>query len=186
MCGSKFQYPTHENRCRNFTTKKTMNSLNLNHLFNSFNSNSHLKKGFLIGFLSSFIFSTFFSLISSWNCNLSFILNIVNFFDSKSHLFLSKLCRYKESDLKLISQSRKDQLLLPLGPSKEMKSIITEKIQSKNDNYEIPIQIFIPLNHSLNSPIIIYYHGGLKRDSQSFSLYFHLFLSFSQSFYLYF
>ena len=57
-----------------------------------------------------------------------------------------------------------------------MKSIITEKIQSKNDNYEIPIQIFIPLNHSLNSPIIIYYHGGLKRDSQSFSLYFHLFL----------
>lgn len=132
-----------------------------NSLTSLINFNSlQFKYGLISGITLTSLFSLLITLKSYWNYKLSFLLNIVNIIDIKSGLLLSKLCYYNENDIYSINLSRKHQNLLPLGPIRNVKEIIKTNIIS-NKGHHIPIQVFIPLNHIKNSPIIIFFHGGI-------------------------
>jgi acetyl esterase/lipase len=122
-------------------------------------SNETWKCGFVSGMTAASLMGLVLTCYPVWNSRLSVILNLVNILDIRMGLLFSKLKYVKGDDLNGINHSRRMQLLLPIGPTRPVKSIIPETIIS-SQGHEIPLQIYTPMNHQEGSPIIIYLHGG--------------------------
>jgi acetyl esterase/lipase len=122
-------------------------------------SNDNWRGGFVSGMATASLLGLVFTSYPYWNPRLSVILNLVNILDIRLGLLFSKLTYVKEDDLDGINHSRRMQLLLPIGPTRPVKSITSDTVLSSH-GHQIPLHIYTPYNHKEGSPILIYLHGG--------------------------